>query len=45
MSENFINFMFLGNSRTVIGFESVVIAEPLWVRAQMKTTFSQCDEM
>lgn len=45
MSENFINFMSLGNSLTLIGFESVVIAEPLWVSTQMKTTFSQCDEM
>lgn len=45
MSENFINFMSLGNSLTVIGFESVVIAEPLWVSTQMKTTFSQCVEM
>lgn len=45
MSENFINLMSLGNSLTLIGFESVVIAEPLWVSTQMKTTFSQCDEM
>ena len=37
--------MCLGNSLTVIGFESVVIAEPLWVSAQMKTAFSQCEEM
>lgn len=39
MSENFINFMSLGNSRTVIGFESVVIAEPLWVRDKWKQPF------
>lgn len=45
MSENFINFMSLSNSLTLIGFKSVVIAELLWVRAQMKTTFCQCDEM
>lgn len=45
MSGNFINFMSLGKSLALIGFESVVIAEPLWVSTQMKTTFCQCDEM
>lgn len=37
--------MSLGNSLALIGFESVVIAELLWVSTQMKTTFSQYNEI